>query len=111
MNLYYKNASAEHEELIFTWVNDPLVRKFSFNTNEITRTEHGKWFQSLLNDDSTFYLIFYSEENNPVGQVRINQNGPNLAKIGVLVNSQNRGKGYAAEIIRIASELYIQKYP
>ena len=39
-NIYLRVADASDMDLIFQWANEPLVRKNSFSTREITYKEH-----------------------------------------------------------------------
>ena len=60
----------EHCDLLFSWVNDEMVRKNSFNTEPITYQEHTRWFKNKLNSDRSFIFICYVGER-PVGQIRV----------------------------------------
>ena len=48
MQQYLRKATIEDMDLLFQWANDPVVRKNSFSTAEISYEEHTKWYHNLL---------------------------------------------------------------
>ena len=101
--LLFREAGLQDLEMIFEWANDPVVRAGSFNTAAIPLEEHMKWFMSLLGDDSRILYIFFDEEN-PVGQLRLDFDGRE-AEISYSVSPSERGKGYGKLIINMVPDL------
>ncbi|SVD69846.1 uncharacterized protein METZ01_LOCUS422700, partial [marine metagenome] len=66
--LLLRKVTAADEKLVLLWANDPVIRKWSFNSNAITSSGHKKWFKSKLNDQNA--LMWILEDNNrPAGLV------------------------------------------
>ena len=40
-------ANFRDKDIIFSWANDDLVRKWSFNQDYIKPTEHDAWFKKI----------------------------------------------------------------
>ena len=93
----FRKASLADEKLYYDWVTDPSVRKFSLNSNDITREEHHHWFKNSIANEEILMLIFHNDLNE-IGQVRIQKKEE--AIISVSIDSRERGKGYASKIIR-----------
>lgn len=110
--LHFRKAEENDVDLYFEWANDPVVRSLSYNKNPILYESHVKWFQNKIKNPNSLMLIFSNQENIPVGQVRIDpgvESGDPI--IGVSVAGKFRGKGLGSEIIRLASNHYLDKYP
>lgn len=105
--LYFRKATLEDTKLYFDWANDKNVREQSFNSDMISYANHEKWFAMKLNDKSCLMLIFEDKTQNKIGQVRIQKNNEFEALIGISVAFESRGKGYAKEMIQIASDYFL----
>ncbi|GAO30461.1 GNAT family N-acetyltransferase [Geofilum rubicundum] len=99
MSLKFRHANIEDAELLFNWVNDPIVRAASFYNNLISWTDHINWFENKLEDEKTQILIF-EFEGVPAGQIRIENK--ETAIIGVSIDKNFRGKKLAVEMLRNA---------
>ena len=95
----------EHVDLYFKWANDPEVRKFSFQQDEINYEDHVKWFNSKINNPDFRFYLFRNEGMEAVGQVRINRNGAEII-IGISIDPGHRGLGYGSKMLRMACSLY-----
>lgn len=102
--LTYRAAQIADAQLYFDWANDPDTRRQSFSSNPISLETHTAWFTRKLADPDTLLLIFSNEAGQPVGQVRFERKPvadmPDEIVISVSVDSNQRGKGIAAQIIR-----------
>lgn len=105
--LSFRKASIWDLKLYFDWANDSEVREQSYNSNIIDFENHKKWFESKLNDYSCLMLIFQNEENQNIGQIRIQKENANTALIGMSIASEHRKKGYAKEMLKIASDYFL----
>ncbi len=109
--LNFRIATFEDIELYFDWANDPYVRGQSYNSDVIDFENHKKWFVSKLQDMSCLMLVFQDKENINIGQIRIQIEKKREALIGVSIASEHRGKGYAKEMLQIASEYFLDYNP
>lgn len=101
-NCYLREVRSMDRDLLYKWVNDPIVRQSAFNTDEINYEEHCNWFtRCLQREDVKIYILI--ENGMPVGQVRLNiEKGEAL--IDYSIASEYRGRGLGYVIIELISE-------
>lgn len=109
--LRFRKASIDDLMTYFEWANDIVVREQSFNSKEISFEEHIFWFNSILNDPTCLALLFQDKFGDNIGQVRIQNRDDKNAEIGVSVSFEHRGKGYATEMLKIASSHFLTFNP
>ena len=74
VSLFTRQVNIEDGELLFNFVNDPLVRRNSFNSKFISKKKHLQWFYSCLKKIKICkILIVETNDKLPIGQVRINK--------------------------------------
>lgn len=89
-------------ELLLNWRNDPSVRQSAFNTAEVLKEEHERWFQTTLADpDVRIYIL--ESGCIPVGQIRINRVGA-VGFIDYSIDESFRGLGYGKKIVSLLAE-------
>ena len=100
MSLYLRKTIKKDIELLYEWVNDPLVRMNSFNTGIVHHEEHVNWFnQSLANPDRDMYICMDGEI--PVGQIRVDYDSNGNGVISYAVAADYRGKGYGRRMLEL----------
>lgn len=104
--LNIRKARIDDLELYFSWANDPEVRKHSYESKPIKLHHHKKWFKSVLNNDLFDLYIFENKNGEKVGQVRIQKESNLKALIGISISSTHRGKGYAKEMLILATDSF-----
>ena len=87
------------EILLFNWINDPDVRKWSFNKDSITLDEHKVWFKQKL-DDKNILMWILEDDNSPAGLVRLEKNNSEVV-LNYLIAYQSRGKGFANKMLKM----------
>lgn len=107
--LEFRPATSADSELIYAWNTDPVTRANSFSTAEFSFEHHDKWFSSKLNNPESLFLIFSNRERLPVGLVRIEKSESNWF-IGITVDKNARGKGFAAQMITAATAFHFKKH-
>ncbi len=110
-NLKSRKAVKSDCKIYFEWTNDKSVREQSFNSDEVLFENHEKWFLNKIEDKSCSMLIFQNNEDENIGQVRIQKIENNRAIIGVSVANEFRGKGFSSTIIEIASRNFLNQNP
>lgn len=94
-------VSPEDEALLFRWANDPCVRNNSFSVNEISYSQHQRWFQDSLRNVSRLHFIAYTSDSLPVGQIRFDLNNQKeTALIDISIDRCARGRGLASLMIK-----------
>ena len=108
----YKLVKANEDdcELLYIWTNEEEVRKSSFNTNKINYEDHVKWFMGKLNSLETFMYIFKTNDEEPIGVMRLEKIDEDSMLINFSIDSKYRGLGYATkllDLIKIKFEDYV----
>ncbi len=108
MAISFRKAELKDAQLYFDWANDSEVRSNSYQTTTITWEEHIAWFTNKIKSSNASMFIFEDEKQLPIGQVRIECKVDEHI-IGVSLDKQQRGKGYAWQVIKLASEQYLKQ--
>jgi UDP-2,4-diacetamido-2,4,6-trideoxy-beta-L-altropyranose hydrolase len=108
--IHFRFAASKDVDLYFEWANDPVVRKNAFNQQTISYDDHVKWFSSKVNDPRYSFYLFFDEQKNPIGQVRIDSDDQ-LTQIGVSIAPDFRGKSLSHVIISMACTDYLNRFP
>ncbi len=108
--LRFRKAKQEDMTLLFSWANDPLARKNSYNQQQITKEEHISWFEKQLRNADNEIYIFLDENQLAVGQVRFGLNVYGQAIISLFIVEEHRGKGYANQMIDMATTNYLEAH-
>lgn len=106
---YLRLVKEEDIDLLFSWANDPEVRKNAFHTEPIPYETHQKWFAKLMQDDAQVQYIFVVDDV-PVGQVRFSLSD-DKALIDYSVAPNMRGRGYGKAMLNLAREEICKQYP
>ena len=106
--LSHRTATAADEALYLQWANDADVRKNSFNEAQISPQNHHSWFSKKLKEEDALLLVFLNEKQEPVGQVRIDKG--DYLQVDISVDQQQRGKGYALQMLQMALTEYVQRF-
>jgi RimJ/RimL family protein N-acetyltransferase len=106
-----RKPTSKDMELYFSWANDPGVRNQSYNSGIINLETHKKWFESAINNEAYFMCICQNSAGEDIGQVRIQKNKNNEALIGISIDSNYRGKGYAKDLLILATDIFLMSNP
>lgn len=103
MRLTCRPAQPTDVQLYFDWANDPVTRQQSFNTKPVSWENHTVWFARKLTDPNVILLVFETQQQVPVGQIRLERLGEEII-IGISLDSSFRGQGLAVAMIQTATE-------
>jgi len=92
-----RHADFSDMNILLEWRNNIKVREKSFNSQIISKEEHGKWFNDVLTREDVILLIGALGKKR-VGQIRFNIN-EKIAKISVNVEPDSMGKGFGPILI------------
>ena len=99
-HLSLRKVNSTDETLLFNWINDPEVRKWSFNKNYITLDEHIIWFRKKIdNENVLMWILDYN--NTPAGLVRF-EKYENEVILNYLISTESRGKRLAVSMLKMA---------
>jgi UDP-2,4-diacetamido-2,4,6-trideoxy-beta-L-altropyranose hydrolase len=99
--LTLRRAMTEDARLLWEWVNDPAVRASAFSTDPVPWEGHQGWFARRLADKDCVIFIGLDACDVPIGQVRF-EGEAETATVDVSVAPNQRGKGYAPRLLRLA---------
>ncbi|MEJ8303652.1 GNAT family N-acetyltransferase, partial [Saccharibacillus sacchari] len=93
---HFKKVESSDIWLIYEFANDAKTRAMSFETSEISRQQHQKWFEKILISTDEYIFLAALEECSPyIGFVKVNRNG----MIGISVAKEFRGYGLGSNLI------------
>lgn len=101
--LKLRYATQEDIDVTYRWAKDPMIRKFSFNQNEIIKEEHYNWFSKKIKDEDCYYFILEDILHNPVGSIRLDVKN-NEGLISYLIDSQYFGRGLGTLILQLVEQ-------
>jgi RimJ/RimL family protein N-acetyltransferase len=107
----FRKANKNDMMLYFNWTNDDSVRENSYQSEPVLLDKHQNWFYNKINDETCFMVVFENHIGMPIGQVRIQKQDENTALIGISNDANHRGKGYANQMIQIASDEFLKHNP
>lgn len=105
--LSLRKPTLKDMEMYFSWANDPEVREQSYNSSFIDLDSHKQWFESALKNEAYFMVICQNSVGDDIGQVRIQKQKGKEALIGISIDSNHRGKGFAKEILKLATNSFL----
>jgi UDP-2,4-diacetamido-2,4,6-trideoxy-beta-L-altropyranose hydrolase len=106
--LTVRKTEIQDLECSFEWINDPDVRKQSYNQQPITLEQHTAWFMQKLEDPSSYYYLL-EMEGIPVAQIRFQVSG-NEAVLGYLAAASIRSKGLGTTILGKGIDRFVKDY-
>ena len=99
-------ANQHHIKIAYNWLNDPNIRKFSYNNNKIDFESHKSWYLNKINDKKCIYF-FLKMKKNICGSIRFDEiNGE--YKISYLIDKKFHGLGLG-KIILFLGTLELRK--
>ncbi len=95
-------ANIDDIKNIFDLSNDDKVRANSIHTEKIEWENHVKWFSNRINIENAPFYIIEDNNNNFIGQARIDNTEEPI--ISISITNNYRGKGLATNIISMCSK-------
>ena len=95
-----RDSNINDADILFEWVNDPIVRKNSFKKEPIDWDEHISWYKKRLDSSNCkIYILTYNSVR--IGQIRFDIEKDGFASIDYSVVSKYRGRGFGKLIIQL----------
>lgn len=94
-------------ELLWTWANEPEVRRWAFSSDPIPWEVHRAWLAQRLADPRCTFLMAMDERGEAVGQIRADLDGRD-AEISISVAANARGRGLGSALIDAATHYLFQ---
>jgi len=98
--IHFTHTDQRVKEMILKWRNDETVRLNMFNDEIISREEHSRFIENLLEDTHNSYWIV-KKDSNWIGVVSINRFDilNQHAYLGIYVNPELQGQGFGKRLI------------
>uniref|UniRef100_UPI004048D8EC GNAT family N-acetyltransferase n=1 Tax=Algoriphagus sp. TaxID=1872435 RepID=UPI004048D8EC len=106
-----RKAVIEDSLTYFNWVNDPVVREQSYNSENISWIDHEKWFNNKIIDPNFHFYIFLNSKDEKIGQIRLQKIDKENCLIGVSIAAEHRGKGYGSRILKMGCKKFLTQNP
>ena len=91
-------------EIILSWRNDAITRKFSINSDIIEYKNHVVWLETVIDNPNRDILM--AEVNDiPVGHIRFDRE---FIEVSITVAPDYRYSGIGSELLKKSSDLYLE---
>ena len=104
LDIPLRPAAIDDARQLWTWANDPDVRAMAFDGNPIAWTDHVRWLESRLEDDTSQIYVADDEEGGAWAQVRFDGVGDGDVITDVSIDPSHRGHGLAAPLLVAATQ-------
>ncbi len=105
-SLILRNANDFDVEQTFIWVNDPIIRKYSFSKEKVDFHNHKRWFLEKIKSDQCEYYVL---ETNSIklGSIRFDREQEGNYLISFLIDPAFSGKGLGTTILQLGVDRLI----
>jgi len=88
------------------WASDPQVRSKSFNSDQIPRAQHCRWFTERLGSHMALLRVLEDGDGLPLGQIRFERahEADSRAVISFSLDRLARGRGLASHLLQLGVE-------
>lgn len=107
--IYFRFAGPEDSEDLLRWRNDPVTRKYSFNTKKVQKKDHVKWFGSSLSNPKRNLFIVTDSKGSKLGQVRFDREGRH-AEIDIAIAPESRSRGIGTRVLKESARFYLDNF-
>jgi len=105
-----RKAKIKDLKVTYKWLNNPVIREFSFSKSIVEFDDHYNWFINKLESNDTEYYIL-EKEGNQIGSIRIDYIMSNNGKINYLIDPSHTGKGMGGLLLKEALSKIKKDYP
>lgn len=101
-----RRATAADSEFLYTLRNDEEVRRNSFQTEPVARDTHESWLRHVLADENRqLFIAENMETGEPVGQLRLDDEGERGYEISYSVAPAFRGQRAGTIMIGVLMQM------
>ncbi len=100
--IYLRKMIEDDASFIVEWRNDPEIKKWMFNQEELTIEKHLEWYKKQNASKRIDYIICDTKNNQCIGTVNFINIKGSQAEAGKMLGNKNYwGGGYAKEAFRL----------
>ncbi|GHU85118.1 hypothetical protein FACS1894198_2350 [Clostridia bacterium] len=110
--MYLRKVKVEDSDILFTWVNDEVTRRNSFNSKIIDHEEHLRWLKNILEDgQKDFWLLCLGggKVEQSIGQIRFEYDKDNVT-ISYSIAPEYRRRGFGKLIIELGESELVDEH-
>jgi RimJ/RimL family protein N-acetyltransferase len=104
-------ASAEDEQRILAWANDPVARASGFRPEPITPDAHHRWFAARLAEPDTCRIWIGLDGQQPIGVVRVEQDADGFLVVSIALDPAQRGRGKSRPLLEAGLDAARAAFP
>jgi LmbE family N-acetylglucosaminyl deacetylase/RimJ/RimL family protein N-acetyltransferase len=104
----FRRVKSEDVTTLWRWRNDPVTRRMSFYSKNISLKEFTSWLKKKLAQPDTMILIGQLA-GRPIGQVRFDFKNRNYAEVNIALDPAFRKKGLGTRMLVGACELMFRE--
>jgi RimJ/RimL family protein N-acetyltransferase len=97
--LTLRPASADDEDLLLGWANDPVSRASSRIHEPIPAADHHEWLERRLAAPDDARIWIGEVDGRPVGVVRFERRVPSGVEVSISIAPEARGQGLARPLL------------
>ncbi|MDP3741947.1 MAG: GNAT family N-acetyltransferase [Candidatus Micrarchaeota archaeon] len=101
--LFLRKLTKDDLALVYAWRNDPLIRRFMFNSKKISKAEHMRYWQKRLRKGNCYVI---STSSRPFGFAKFDKFAEGY-DIGIYIDPTEQGKGYGALALKALKKIAI----
>jgi len=96
---------------VWVWWNDPHTRAMMATKGNVAWTEHRKWFEHLLTDNSRLLMMgLCSREKIGVVRFDLRRHDTKLYEVSINLNPLFRGRGLGSLLLKKSCHYFFQRY-
>ncbi len=96
--IHLRRARLDDRDAVFAWRNDPAARAASLDDRPLEADAHNVWFTRAVADPNRIFLIA-EHLGAAVGLVRFDRMEDGAWRVSILINPQERGRGFGAPLL------------
>ena len=107
--LFFRFVEPEDSDDLLRWRNDPITRKYAFDTTKVSKKNHIKWFNSSLVNPKRNIFIIMDKKGNKLGQVRFDKT-EDFVEVDIAIDPDFRRKGIGTMVLEKSSRFYFDNF-
>lgn len=109
MAITLKPAGPEDADIVLALRNEPDIRRWFLNPEPVAPEVHANWYrETLAGTRRRLYLVIEDGAATPIGYVRFDRIGQDVAEVSLAIFPGRRGRGYGKDALIQACRCFRQ---